>query len=192
MGNLLLLSAVRRAARPLTAPLVAALLVAAPACDGGRPAAPGAPGAPGRKGVTELGAGEEVPSASGQTIYVPTYSYVNISDAARPFNLALTLSVRNADPKEAIVVTAVRYHGADGHLVRDYLPRPVRLAPLAALDSFVKESDTSGGSSTSFVVEWSADRAVAAPVVEAVMVGTLGNQGVSLLGAGRVVAEHGR
>ncbi len=42
------------------------------------------------------------------------------------------------------------------------------------------------------MVEWSADRAVVAPVVEAVMVGTLGNQGVSLLGTGRVVAEHGR
>jgi hypothetical protein len=179
-----------RATRPLTAPVIAALLVAAPSCGPGRPPAPGATSST-HRGVAELGAGEEVPTASGQTIYVPTYSYVNITDAARPFNLAVTLSVRNADPKAAIVVTAVRYHGADGHLVRDYLTRPVRVAPLASLDSFVRESDTSGGSSTSFVVEWSADRPVAAPVVEAVMVGTLGNQGISLLGTGRVVAEHG-
>ncbi len=114
--------------RPLIALLLPALLVAAPSCDRGRPPAP-ASAAAAHRGVTALGAGAEVPTASGQTIYVPTYSYVNITDAARPFNLAVTLSVRNADPKESIVVTAVRYHGADGHLVRDYLPRPVRVAP---------------------------------------------------------------
>jgi hypothetical protein len=101
----------------------------------------------------------------------------------------VTLSVRNTDRAEAVYLTAVRYHDSDGRLVRDELPRPVRLAPLAAVEFFVRESDTSGGSSASFLVAWRAARPVSEPVIEAVMAGTSMNQGISFTSPGRVVDE---
>ena len=42
------------------------------------------------------------------------------------------------------------------------------MAPMASADFFVKESDTTGGSSSSFLVDWMADQAGRPPVVEAV------------------------
>ena len=128
----------------------------------------------------------------GQTIYVPAYSRVPTSDSARTFNLAVTLSVRNADRSRPIVVSSVRYLDADGHLVREFLARPLQLAPLASKNFFVKESDTSGGTSASFLVEWFAERPATAPVVETVMIGTASSQGISFVSPGRVIAERDR
>ena len=128
----------------------------------------------------------------GQTIYVPAYSSIPTADAARPFNLAVTLSVRNTDQTQPIVIATVRYHDANGQLVREFLTKPVRLMPLASKDFFVKESDTSGGTSASFLVEWVAERPVSVPIVEAVMIGVASSQGISFLSTGRVVAERAR
>jgi hypothetical protein len=148
-----------------------------------------APGGVSQPGVTELGPGEAVPSAAGRTVYVPVYSHVYTGDAATPFDLALTLSARNTDRAEPIVLKSVRYHDNGGKLVRDYLKTPLRLAPLAAMEFFVRQNDVTGGSSASFVVEWSAAMPVSEPVVEAVMIGTATSRAIALISPGRVVAE---
>jgi hypothetical protein len=62
---------------------------------------------------------------------------------------------------------------------------------MASTEFFVSESDTKGGVSASFLVEWVALERVTAPVVESVMVGTLSTQGVSFTCPGRVLAERG-
>jgi Protein of unknown function (DUF3124) len=144
-----------------------------------------------RTGVTEVDPSALPEGVVRRTVYVPVYSHVYTSDAAHPFNLAVTLSVRNSDRAEPVYLTAVRYHDCDGRLVRDELRRPLRLAPLAAAEFFVKESDTTGGSSASYLVDWRSARPVSEPVVEAVMVGTAMNQGVSFTSPGRVVSGPG-
>lgn len=123
--------------------------------------------------------------AERRTVYVPAYSHILTSDDARPYNLAVTLSVRNTDPARPIVVGSVRYYDRDGRPVRQYVKRPLRLAPMAAVDFFVAEGDTAGGSSASFLVEWSAEGRVSGPVIEAVMIGTAGTQGISFVSPGR-------
>ncbi len=127
---------------------------------------------------------------AGQTIYVPAYSSVSIADRGVRYDLAITLYIRNTHSRGPIVVTAVRYHDHDGRLVRDYLSKPLQLAPLAAMEYFVKASDTSGGFAPSFIVEWVARQPASAPVVEAVMVGTAGTQGISFTCPGRVIADR--
>lgn len=177
----------RRAAL-LLLPLLAA--VSGVSC-GGRPPAGGAAGprGPGGPGVTPLEGAGRPPAAVARTVYVPVYSHVYTADAGHPFNLAVTLSVRNTDRAEPIVLTSVRYHDSAGRPLREELTRPVRVAPLAAAEFFVKESDTSGGVSASYLVDWQAGKPVSEPVIEAVMVGTSMNQGVSFISPGRVVGE---
>jgi hypothetical protein len=169
--------------------LLASVVAGLASCSGSDPAGQSAPKSAARTGVTEVDAVDASRVAAGQTIYVPAYSSVSVTDQARPYNLAITLSIRNTDRAQPIVVTAVRYHDHDGRVVRDYLKKPLRIAPLAAMEYFVKESDTSGGYSASFLVEWVAERAVSPPVVESVMIGTGGNRGMAFTCPGRVVAE---
>ena len=99
----------------------------------------------------------------------------------------MTLSTRNTDRARPLYLTAVAYHDADGRLVRSYVTRPVRIAPLASAQFFVRETDVSGGSAASFLVDWGAEGPLSEPVVEAVMVGTAMNQGVSFTSQGRAV-----
>ncbi len=127
---------------------------------------------------------------AGQTIYVPAYSSIYISDHAERYDLAITLAVRNTDTTYPIIITSVRYFGTDGELVRRYLEKPVQLAPLASAGFFVAESDSKGGVLSSFIVEWVADHKVSSPITESTMVGVGGTQGVSFTAQGRVIAEN--
>jgi hypothetical protein len=127
---------------------------------------------------------------AGETIYVPAYSSIFISDRADRFDLAITVAVRNTDRTQPIIVTTVRYLGQDGQPVRDYLEKPLRIAPLASASFFVAESDSKAGALASFLVEWIAQQPVTSPVVETTMVGIGGTQGVSFVCQGRVIASR--
>jgi hypothetical protein len=132
---------------------------------------------PGTGGETSLG----------QTIYVPAYSDIPFRDATRRYQLAVTLSIRNTDWVQPIRVTSVRYFDTEGRLLHTYVEQPLRLAPLAATTLVVAEHDIRGGAGASFLVEWRAEVAVHTPVVETVMIGTSGTQGISFVSPGRVL-----
>ena len=132
--------------------------------------------------------------AVGQMLYVPVYSHIYYGGKAyggrRRFELAVTLSIRNTDLHQAIMVLAARYYDSAGKLLQDFLEQPLRLGPLASTEVFVEESDVRGGVGANFLVEWRAEAPVNAPVVEAVMIGTAGTQGLSFVSPGRVISQH--
>ena len=126
----------------------------------------------------------------GQTIYVPIYSHIYTRDKGRVINLAATLSIRNTDAGNPIRINSARYYDTNGAPVREYVKEPFRLAPMASTDFVVEEDDTSGGVGANFIVEWSAGIEVTAPVVEAVMINTASQQGISFVSAGRVIKDR--
>jgi len=151
-----------------------------------------APGLKARKAVTELESTEGMKVVAGQSIYVPSYSSIYTSDRANSFYLAATLSINNTDRNQPIVITTARYYDQDGEVIRDYLKKPLRIGPMAAIEFFVPESDTSGGVSASFLVEWVAEQSVNPPHVESVMIGAASTQGVALTSPGRVLSDRRR
>ena len=102
-----------------------------------------------------------------------------------------TLVVRNTDSASAIVLTAVDYRDSEGEHLRHYVEEPMVVNPLASAEFTVKESDTTGGHSPSFIVRWEADRTVNAPVVETLMIGGGNTQGISFVGRAWVIEEAG-
>jgi hypothetical protein len=123
----------------------------------------------------------------GQTIYVPIYSYIYHGDNRQVYNLTATLSIRNTDLTNPIVVTSVRYNDSAGKLVRQYLDRPIQLSALASTNFVIDGSDTSGGLGASFIVEWVAQTEVSEPVVEAVLISSAFHQGISWISPGRAI-----
>ena len=136
--------------------------------------------------------GAEPSLVSGQTIYVPVYSHIYGGDKEMPFNLTVTLSIRNIDPKQAIRVTLVDYYDSDGHLIRNYLEKPVDLNAMASLRYVVAQSDRKGGSGANFLVKWESDPAVNPPVVESIMIGTNMQQGISFTSRGQVILPNAK
>ena len=130
---------------------------------------------------------EKLKIAMSQTIYVPVYSHIYHQDRQEIFNLAATLSIRNTDLTNPIIITSVRYYDSNGKLVKQYLEQPIQLAALASTDFYVNRNDTSGGLGANFIVEWVAEKEISDPVVEAVMIGTESSQGISFISSGRVI-----
>jgi Protein of unknown function (DUF3124) len=143
-----------------------------------------------RPGVSEVPRPAQDKIVASQVVYVPVYSHVYTADNAEPLNLAATLYVRNTDRERSIILTGAEYFDSDGKRIRDFLPSPLRIGPLAAVDFFVKENDVSGGAAPSFLVQWVATEAASDPVVESVMIGTMGTQGISFTSPGRVIQAH--
>ncbi|BBD68059.1 hypothetical protein NIES4072_46290 [Nostoc commune NIES-4072] len=128
--------------------------------------------------------------ASGQTVYVPVYSHIYHHNRQEIFELAVTLSIRNTDLTNAIVITSVRYYNSEGKLVKQYLERPIQLDALASTDFFINRNDTTGGLGANFIVEWVAQTEISEPIVEAVMIGTDFQQGISFISPGRVIKNQ--
>jgi hypothetical protein len=192
----------RRPIGPGVARLALAIVAASAGCDRGPetspppsgvakpadpPAPPGLPSTP-RAGISELEPGATLPTAAGQQIYLPILGRVS-GDDGRPIRLAVNVAVRNTDETRPILVTLLRHRDADGKTVRDLLRAPARLAPKATLDLLLQDTDA-GGPAASVLVEWAADRPVAPPIVEAIMIGTVGSQGISFLERGQVLEDH--
>ena len=125
----------------------------------------------------------------GQTVYVPVYSHIFAEDRYRdrPFLLTATLSVRNTDPERPFTLKSVDYYDSEGGLLQRYLEAPVTLAPLASTHYIVPESEAKGGAGAKFLIEWQAPAAVSEPIIEAVMIGTKLQQGISFISTGRAI-----
>lgn len=134
------------------------------------------------------GAHAEVNAVAGQTVYVPAYSHI-YHEEGQPHLLTITLSVRNTSRAEEIIVRSVRYFDTKGNEVKSYLDRPVRLPAMGTTEVIVERDDATGGSGANFLVDWSADQPVSAPVIEAVMIDTKSQQGISFARRGFVVSE---
>ena len=142
------------------------------------------------KTLPTISAADDGRQIVGQTIYVPIYSHIYIRDQSRAINLTATLSIRNTDAQNPIRINSARYYDTNGTLVKEYVPTPLRLAPMASTDFVVAADDTSGGVGANFIVEWSAGVEVTMPVVEAVMISTASQQGISFVSAGRVIRDR--
>lgn len=133
---------------------------------------------------------ETITVVTGQTVYVPIYSHIYTVDESRRVDLTATLSIRNTDLNHSIVVTSVRYYGTDGNLIKTDLENPGELSPLASADFVVDQADTDGGVGANFIVEWVAETEVSEPVIEAIMIDTISNQGISFVSPGRVIQQR--
>lgn len=139
--------------------------------------------------TASAGDGKPVPLSRGQAVYAPVYSHIYIGDRERPFLLAVTLSIRNTDPDDAITITRVTYFNSQGKVLEEYLKEPVILEGMSATRYVVHESDKAGGSGASFLVEWEASKAVNPPIIETVMIGAKTQQGISFTSRGQVIRE---
>jgi len=125
----------------------------------------------------------------GQTLYVPIYSNILVSEGATPTEMAATMAIRNTDIEHEIFVTEVTYYDTAGELIETYLDGIYGLGPMASAFILINVADKRGGLGANFVVTWRAETAVSDPVVEAIMVGASGTKGFSFTSHARVIDQ---
>ena len=132
-----------------------------------------------------LHAEENVTLPDGQTVYVPAYSHIYSGDREVPVLLTVTLSIRNVDRDKSIKVTKVDYYETQGKLVRNYIESPANLNPLESIRYVIARKDKAGGSGANFIVEWESNSPVNPPIIEAIMIATESQQGISFTSRGQ-------
>jgi hypothetical protein len=88
-----------------------------------------------------------------------------------------------------LYISKANYHNTAGKNIRTYLNNPVYLAPLETLEIIIAEQDIEGGSGANFIFDWAIKNEKNAPVFEAVMISTNGQQGLSFTTRGVPVSE---
>lgn len=132
-------------------------------------------------------ADETIILSKGQTIYVPAYSHIYVGNREWPILLTVTLSIRNVDPKYPITITSVDYYGTKGELLKKYSDQAIILSPLESTRYIIPQKDKSGGAGANFLVKWKSDESVNQPLIESIMIGAEGQQGISFTSRGQVI-----
>jgi len=127
-------------------------------------------------------------SVTSQIVYVPSYSRV-LTQEGRSEPLASTLVVHNVDPKSGISVERVEYYDRTGQLLETLVNEPVTLTPFGSMNALVPIDSTGDGIGANFLVTWSSEVPVLPPIVEAIMVGGSGTQGISFTSRGQVLSQ---
>jgi hypothetical protein len=136
-----------------------------------------------------LGAAKMV---KGQTVYIPSYANVMSGPPLLiVVPLRANLIIHNTDPSQSITVERIDHYDTDGKLAYKYLEKPVTLKPLAASRVIVKEPKRGDeGLGANFIVQWHSEKPVNEPIIDCLMLGTLGNQGFSFSSQGRIIQEE--
>lgn len=128
----------------------------------------------------------------GQTVYIPSYANVMSGPPLlMVVPLRANLIIHNTDPSQSITIDRIDHYDTDGNLAYKYLEKPVTLRPLAATRVIVKEPKRGDeGLGANFIVQWHAEKPVNEPIIDCLMLGTLGNQGFSFSSQGRIIQEE--
>lgn len=123
-----------------------------------------------------------------EEVYVPIYSDIYSRTRNYKVLLAATLSIRNTSKTEQLYIKEVDYYDSAGNMVRNYVTNPIYLNPLETIDFVIDEEDEAGGSGANFLVTWGSKTEIH-PVFQAVMLGSIGQQGITFTTDGVTIAK---
>lgn len=102
------------------------------------------------------------------------------------------LSIRNISPENSIIITKVEYYDTNGKLIKNYIDHSFSLDKMSSKDFVIPESDLSGGVGANFLVEWKSTIPLAAPIMESIMLGTVGTKAFSFSSRGKKIKNIGK
>ncbi len=125
-----------------------------------------------------------------ETDYVPVYSDIYHQDGTRRFKLTVTLSIRNKSLTDSAYVISVNYFDSYGKRLKEYTTRALILSPLESVEFVVEEDENLGGAGASFLVDWGANKYSDQVLIQSIMIGSSGQQGISFLSESKVIKRY--
>ncbi len=128
--------------------------------------------------------------STGGTIYVPIYRvfYYGYSSSKDGYGLTITTCLRNTDPKQTIVISAIDHYDSNGKLVKNLLSVPITCKPWSSKEISILPDGTEDYGA-SLIVRWKSEQPANPPLAEVMMVGQVLNRGASFLTQGQEIKE---
>lgn len=127
-----------------------------------------------------------------QTEYVPVYSDIYFRDATRVFQLTTTISIRNTSPTDSAYILSATYYDSYGATIKEYANTTILISPLESIEFVVEEVEEIGGVGANFIIEWGADNYSDQLLIQSIMIGTEGQQGISFLSESKTISTMKR
>ena len=124
-----------------------------------------------------------------EIVYLPVYSDIYHLDGTKRFLLTTTVSIRNMSLKESAYILNAVYNDSYGKLLRSFTTKAILLKPLESIEFVIEDKEDKGGAGASFIVEWGGDKYANQMLIQAVMIGTTGQQGISFTSHGEVISR---
>lgn len=121
----------------------------------------------------------------GGIVYVSTYGGPATSIGYLGFTI--TLTIHNTSLDQTLTVPTVIYVNREGAPQRDFLSSPLRLGPLASKNFSLQPKTFAEGNGAAFIVKWEGPESIPDPLIEALMLTTEGQQGISFITRGQEV-----
>ena len=122
------------------------------------------------------------------TVYVAAYSTIKVASGKGKVNLATTLTIHNTSRKVQTNILRIDYFDTAGNVIQNYLTKPVAIRPLGSAETFVRFEDTREEPGQTSSSSGGLMGTITEPLIEAVMVGTMGAQGFSFTSRGKAMA----
>lgn len=122
--------------------------------------------------------------------YVPVYSDIYFQDGTRKFHLATTISIRNTSLIDSAFILSARYYDSYGKMLTQYVDSTLLLSPLESIEFVVEEIEELGGAGANFIIEWGAKNYSNQILIQSIMIGTYGQQGVSFMSDAKMISNH--
>lgn len=111
--------------------------------------------------------------------YLSIYSSIYSYSEKRTTELTATVSLRNPNKADSIIIKNALYYDTDGQLIRSYFESPIYLGPMETVEIVIHEKDKEGGTGANFIFDWSKPAGIHDPYFEAIMISSSGGQGLS-------------
>ncbi|MDA3954371.1 MAG: DUF3124 domain-containing protein [Bacteroidales bacterium] len=122
-----------------------------------------------------------------ETDYVPVYSDIYHRDGTRRFLLTTTISIRNNSLVDSAYILRATYYDSYGKELHDYIDSTILLSPLESIEFVVEETEDIGGAGANFIINWAAKEYSDQILIQSIMIGSYGQQGISFLSNSKVI-----
>lgn len=116
--------------------------------------------------------------------YLPVYSQIYQLNTKRIHDLTITVSIRNLSLIDTMYILKAEYFDSRGDFIRSYFQHPVYVKPLETIEIVIDELDNAGGTGAKFLFDWAVKNQSIAPLFQAIMISTSGQQGLSFVTEG--------
>jgi hypothetical protein len=111
--------------------------------------------------------------------YLPLYSSVVVGGGATVVHMGANVTLRNVSADLPVTIQSARYFDRNGELVSQLAPAAFTLKPMATVEIFIPITEASvgikGGRGGSILLDWAAEGSVPEPMMEALVLGSVGN-----------------
>jgi hypothetical protein len=125
---------------------------------------------------------DSVPNSS---TYLSVYSHIYTVSQERISDLAATISMRNTSITDTLYIFKAEFFETNGKSVRNYIVKPIFIAPMETAEIVIEQKDNAGGSGANFIFDWKIKPGAPEPLFEAIMISTSGQQGLSFTTQGK-------